>query len=101
ALAVTLAPASADAGVAISVSVPGIAVVAGPPAHVPMAVPSLRPSHRHVWVPAHWTWRGARGYEWAPGYWVIPPVHTVGWVPGYWATGARGHVWVDGHWGPR
>jgi len=89
ALLAGLVSAPAEAGVHVSVAVPGVRVVIDPWA------PGYRPGPR-----AGWAW--VDGYRdswgnWVPGYWV-PSYSRVGytWVPGYW----EGRVYVDGYWRP-
>ena len=56
-----------------------------------------RPSPRHVWVGAEWTWSGGRYVE-VPAHWDLPPRGRHAWVAGHWTHTRRGDYWVAGHW---
>ena len=88
ALALSFTAPTAEAGVYVNVSVPGITVAVNP--WSPHWTPAPRAGYR--WVAGHW-----EGRSWVPGYWV-PTYSRAGyvWVPGYWD-----HMnWVEGYWRP-
>ena len=84
----SLAVNPAQAGVHVSVSVPGVSIVVNP------WDPGYRPAPRagYHWVDGYWA-----GPNWVPGYWQ-PAYARAGylWVPGYW----NGHSYIDGYWRP-
>lgn len=91
ALALCALPASAFAGVFISVNLapPVLPVYTQPPC----------PGDGYLWTPGHWAY-GPAGYYWVPGVWVRPPRVGLLWTPGYWAFGTGVYVWHPGYWGP-
>jgi hypothetical protein len=88
---VSLIPASASAGVFISV---GFA----PPA-LPVYVQPPCPEDGLMWVPGYWHY-GDEGYYWVPGAWVPAPAPGLLWTPGYWGWGGGVYVFHEGYWGP-
>ncbi|HUA99797.1 MAG TPA: hypothetical protein VMA34_15800 [Terracidiphilus sp.] len=91
ALIVCALPASAFAGVFISVGIapPVLPVYAQPPC----------PGDGYLWTPGYWAY-GAAGYYWVPGVWVHPPRVGVLWTPGYWGFAGGFYAWHPGYWGP-
>lgn len=91
ALVLCALPASAFAGVFVSVNIapPVLPVYAQPPC----------PGDGYLWTPGHWAY-GPAGYYWVPGVWVRPPRVGLLWTPGYWAFGTGVYVWHPGYWGP-
>jgi hypothetical protein len=73
AMLVSLIPASASAGVFISV---GFA----PPA-MPVYVQPPCPEDGLMWTPGYWHY-GEEGYYWVPGAWVPAPAPGLLWTPG-------------------
>ncbi len=86
-----LAPAAAQAGIAISINIapPALPVYEQPPC----------PVEGHHWIPGYWAY-GPDGYYWVPGVWVAPPRVGVLWTPGYWGFVGGNYVWHEGYWGP-
>lgn len=91
AAAVAAVPASAFAGVFVSVSI-------APPA-LPVYAQPMCPAPGYMWTPGYWAY-GPAGYYWVPGVWVQPPAVGVLWTPGYWGWGPGGYIWHRGYWGP-
>lgn len=85
------APASAKAGVFVSITI-------APPA-LPVYVQPPCPLEGHLWTPGYWAY-GPLGYYWVPGVWVAPPRVGVLWTPGYWGFGGGVYGWHAGYWGP-
>jgi WXXGXW repeat (2 copies) len=91
AMALAIAPASAFAGIFISV---GFA----PPA-LPVYVQPVAPGDGYLWNPGYWAY-GPEGYYWVPGVWVRPPQVGLLWTPGYWGWGGSAFIFHEGYWGP-
>lgn len=90
ALIIAAVPASAFAGVVVSVA------IAPPP--LPVYTQPICPAPGFMWTPGYWSY-GAAGYYWVPGVWVNPPAVGVLWTPGYWGWGRGAYVWHRGYWG--
>jgi WXXGXW repeat (2 copies) len=57
-----------------------------------------RPSHDHVWVEGHWTFRDTH-YEWINGHWEVPPERGDVWVQPHTEQRSDGNYnFVEGHW---
>lgn len=91
ALGSCLIPATASAGVFISVRI-------GPPV-LPVYVQPPCPQPGYMWVPGYWAY-GPMGYYWVPGVWVAPPRVGFLWTPGYWGFVGGIYSWHEGYWGP-
>jgi hypothetical protein len=91
ALLLSLVPASAFAGVFISV---GFA-----PPVLPVYVQPECPQPGLMWTPGYWAY-GPDGYYWVPGAWVPAPYEGALWTPGYWGWSGGLYVFHDGYWGP-
>lgn len=91
ALALCALPASAFAGVFVSVNI-------APPV-LPVYAQPVCPGDGFLWTPGYWAY-GPAGYYWVPGVWVRPPRVGLLWTPGYWAFGTGVYVWHPGYWGP-
>lgn len=91
ALLVCLIPASANAGVFISVG------FAPPPLPVYDQPPCPEPGW--MWQPGYWAY-GPDGYYWVPGTWVPAPEPGMYWTPGYWGWSDGLYMWHPGYWGP-
>ncbi|HVZ83949.1 MAG TPA: hypothetical protein VG893_09780 [Terracidiphilus sp.] len=91
ALVLSIVPASAFAGVFISVG------FAPPPLPVYDQPPCPEPGL--MWTPGYWAY-GPDGYYWVPGAWVPAPYEGALWTPGYWGWGSGLYVWHPGYWGP-
>ncbi len=91
ALVLSIVPASAFAGVFISVG------FAPPPLPVYEQPPCPEPGW--MWTPGYWAY-GPDGYYWVPGAWVPAPYEGALWTPGYWGWGDSLYVWHAGYWGP-
>lgn len=91
ALVLCALPASAFAGVFVSVNIapPVLPVYAQPPC----------PGDGFLWTPGYWAY-GPAGYYWVPGVWVRPPRVGLLWTPGYWGFGGGVYAWHPGYWGP-
>jgi hypothetical protein len=90
ALVLSIVPASAFAGVFISVGfAPPVLPVYDQP---PVPEPGL------LWTPGYWAY-GEDGYFWVPGAWVPAPYEGALWTPGYWGWGEGLYVWHPGYWG--
>ena len=89
---VPLVPASAHAGVFISVGFapPPLPVYAQPPC----------PEPGWMWMPGYWAY-GPDGYYWVPGTWVPAPYEGALWTPGYWGWNAGLYMWHSGYWARR
>jgi hypothetical protein len=93
ALLLALVPASAFAGVFISVNF-------GPPP-MPVYVQPPCPEPNMMWTPGHWAWDPEIGdYYWVPGAWVPAPYMGALWTPGYWGWDGGVYLWHEGYWGP-
>jgi WXXGXW repeat (2 copies) len=90
ALLLSVIPASAFAGVFISV---GFA----PPVLPVYEQPPL-PAPGYIWTPGYWAY-GDAGYYWVPGVWVQPPGVGLLWTPGYWGFAGGFYGWHPGYWG--
>ncbi len=88
---VVTAPAPAEAGVFVSITV-------APPA-LPVYVQPPCPADGYLWTPDYWAW-GPAAYYWVPGVWVRPPRIGVLWTPGYWGLAGSVYGWHAGFWGP-
>jgi len=90
ALLLSLVPASAFAGVFISVGFapPVLPVYEQPPC----------PEPGLVWTPGYWAY-GPDGYYWVPGAWVPAPYEGALWTPGYWGWSDNLYLWHAGYWG--
>ena len=86
-----LAPATASAGIFISV---GFA-----PPVLPVYTQPLCPGDGYIWTPGYWGY-GDEGYYWVPGVWVSPPQPGLLWTPGYWGWGGNAYLFHAGYWGP-
>lgn len=100
----------AEAGVVVSIGLPGFTINAWSPHYVPAARSGWSWAAGHYdawgqWHPGHWRPVSARaGYDWVPGYWVGAHYYDgywrsynrVGysWVSGYYSRGA----WCEGYW---
>lgn len=84
-----LVPASAHAGVFISVG------FAPPP--MPVYVQPPCPEPGWMWTPGYWGY-GPDGYYWVPGTWVPAPYEGAMWTPGYWGWNTGLYVWHPGYW---
>ena len=91
ALLLALIPASAHAGIFISV---GFA----PPA-LPVYVQPICPEPILMWTPGYWGY-GPDGYFWVPGAWVPAPYAGALWTPGYWGWSGGAFAFNEGFWGP-
>jgi hypothetical protein len=91
ALFVGLIPASANAGVFISVG------VAPPP--LPVYVQPECPEPGMMWTPGYWAY-GDDGYYWVPGTWVPAPSPGLLWTPAYWGWSGGQYIFHGGYWGP-
>jgi hypothetical protein len=91
ALLVSVIPASAFAGVFVSITV-------APPV-LPVYAQPVCPGDGYLWTPGYWAW-GPAGYYWVPGTWVMPPRVGFLWTPGYWGYGGGVYAWHAGYWGP-
>src|ERR1019366_1051733 len=91
ALLLALIPASASAGVFISV---GFA----PPALPEYEQPPC-PEPGYMWTPGYWAY-GDDGYYWVPGTWVPAPEPGMLWTPTYWGWSDGVYVFHHGYWGP-
>ena len=90
---VALIPASAPAGVFVSVN------IAPPP--LPVYDQPPIPGEGYLWTPGYWAWDGDAGqYYWVPGAWVLPPEPGLLWTPGYWGWSNGVYAWNAGYWGP-
>ena len=87
----TMSPAQAQIGIAISVHV-------APPV-LPVYVQPALPAPGYLWTPGYWGY-GDAGYYWVPGVWVQPPSAGVLWTPGYWGFEGGAYGWHGGYWGP-
>jgi hypothetical protein len=88
---VSIVPASAFAGVFVSITV-------APPV-LPVYAQPVCPGDGYLWTPGYWAW-GPAGYYWVPGTWVLAPRPGVLWTPGYWGFGGGVYLWHAGYWGP-
>jgi WXXGXW repeat (2 copies) len=84
------APATAHAGVFVSVAVP-------PPA-IPVYAQPEAPGDGYIWTPGYWAY-GDNGYYWVDGAWVYAPYEGALWTPGYWGWGGGFYAWHPGYWG--
>jgi WXXGXW repeat (2 copies) len=91
ALLVGIVPASAFAGVFVSITV-------APPV-LPVYAQPVCPGDGYLWTPGYWAY-GPAGYFWVPGTWVLAPQPGLLWTPGYWAFGSGAYLWHAGYWGP-
>jgi hypothetical protein len=91
ALVLCALPASAFAGVFVSVNI-------APPVLPVYAQPAC-PGDGFLWTPGYWAY-GPAGYYWVPGVWVRPPRVGLLWTPGYWGFGGGVYAWHPGYWGP-
>jgi hypothetical protein len=91
ALLVAVIPASAHAGIFISV---GFA-----PPVLPVYVQPVCPEPNLMWMPGYWAY-GDEGYYWVPGAWVPAPYVGALWTPGYWGWSNGLYVFNEGYWGP-
>ncbi|MCE5316749.1 MAG: hypothetical protein LLG04_05220 [Parachlamydia sp.] len=66
-----------------------------PPAAVAEVIPTS-PGASYLWVPGHWTWKGA--WYWEKGHWSVRPYPQAIWIPGQWTVRHHGWVWMQGHW---
>ena len=71
-------------------------VIKTPPPVVKVEVKPVKPFHKAVWIPGHWTWKRGK-YVWVKGRWAKPHRGYV-WVSGYWVKRPGGWVWIRGHW---
>jgi WXXGXW repeat (2 copies) len=90
ALLISLIPASALAGVFISV---GFA-----PPILPVYVQPPCPEPGLMWMPGYWAY-GPDGYYWVPGTWVPAPYDGALWTPPYWGWSSGLYVFHPGYWG--
>ncbi len=90
ALLLPLIPASANAGVFISV---GFA-----PPVLPVYVQPPCPEPGLMWTPGYWAY-GDDGYYWVPGAWVPAPYEGALWTPPYWGWSSGLYVFHPGYWG--
>jgi hypothetical protein len=88
---VSIVPASAFAGVFVSITV-------APPV-LPVYAQPICPTPGYLWTPGYWAY-GPAGYYWVPGVWVAPPAPGLLWTPGYWGFGGGIYAWHAGFWGP-
>jgi hypothetical protein len=93
ALLATAAPLSAQAAVAI-----GVSINIAPPV-LPVYEQPPMPGLGYIWTPGYWAW-GDDGYYWVPGTWVLAPAPGLLWTPGYWGWGGGVYAWHAGYWGP-
>jgi hypothetical protein len=93
ALLATAAPLSAQAGVAI-----GVSINIAPPV-LPVYEQPPMPGVGYIWTPGYWAW-GDDGYYWVPGTWVLAPAPGLLWTPGYWGWAGGVYLWHVGYWGP-
>src|ERR1700753_2388523 len=91
ALLVSVIPASAFAGVFVSITV-------APPV-LPVYAQPVCPGDGYLWTPGYWAW-GPAGYYWVPGTWVMPPRVGFLWTPGYWGFVGGAYAFHAGYWGP-
>jgi hypothetical protein len=87
----TIVPASAFAGVFVSITV-------APPV-LPVYAQPVCPGDGYLWTPGYWAY-GPAGYYWVPGTWVMPPTPGLLWTPGYWGFAGGIYAWHAGFWGP-
>jgi hypothetical protein len=90
ALLIAVIPASAHAGIFISV---GFA-----PPVLPVYVQPVCPAPNLMWTPGYWAY-GPDGYYWVPGAWVPAPYVGALWTPGYWGWGGGQYLFHEGYWG--
>jgi hypothetical protein len=90
--AVLVAPTTASAQIAISVTAP-----IAPPA-LPIYVQPALPAPGYLWTPGYWAWDGA-DYYWVPGTWAMPPNVGLLWTPGYWGWNDGAYLFNTGYWG--
>jgi hypothetical protein len=88
---ISIVPASAFAGVFVSITV-------APPV-LPVYAQPVCPTPGYLWTPGYWAY-GPAGYYWVPGVWVAPPRPGLLWTPGYWGFGGGIYAWHAGFWGP-
>jgi hypothetical protein len=88
---VVFSPSNVSAQAAIRIQV-------APPVPRVEVIP-MAPSPRHVWVPGHWGWNGAR-HIWVGGYHDVPPYRGYTWIPSQWVNEGGYWVYRQGHWGP-
>jgi hypothetical protein len=93
AAAVPALPVTANAGIAI-----GLSVNFAPP-ELPVYEQPPIPAPGYIWVPGYWSWDGG-DYYWVPGTWALAPVVGYLWTPGYWGWGGGAYLWHAGYWGP-
>jgi len=91
-LGLSIAPASSEAGIFISVNIapPALPVYEQPPV----------PAPGYIWTPGYWAYAEDVGYYWVPGTWVLAPQPNYLWTPGYWGWADDVYVWHAGYWGP-
>src|ERR1700733_13652020 len=90
---VSLAPAPANAQIAV-----GVSIRVAPPA-IPVYEQPPCPVEGYMWTPGYWAY-GSAGYYWVPGVWIAPPRVGLLWTPGYWGWGGGVYAWHAGYWGP-
>ena len=88
---VSIVPASAFAGVFLSITI-------APPI-LPVYAQPICPGDGYLWTPGYWAY-GEAGYYWVPGTWVLAPRPGFLWTPGYWGWGGGFYAWHAGYWGP-
>ncbi|MGC2398271.1 MAG: YXWGXW repeat-containing protein [Acidobacteriaceae bacterium] len=88
---VSIVPASAFAGVFVSINI-------APPI-LPVYAQPVCPGDGYLWTPGYWAY-GPAGYFWVPGTWVLAPRPGLLWTPGYWGFGGGAYLWHAGYWGP-
>jgi hypothetical protein len=86
-----MAPASAQIGIGVNITI-------APPA-LPVYEPPPLPAEGWLWTPGYWAY-GPDGYYWVPGTWVEPPQPGLLWTPGYWGFNNGAYVFNQGYWGP-
>lgn len=88
-IALTEAPAQAQAAIRIQVA---------PPALRTEVIPRA-PSPRHVWVAGHWGWNGSK-HVWVGGYHALPPHPGYHWNPAHWTNEGGAWAFQQGNWSP-
>ena len=91
ATAAPFAPAAAQIGINVSVTVA--------PPELPVYEQPPLPAPGYIFTPGYWAY-GDDGYYWVPGTWVEPPQPGLLWTPGYWGFVGGQYRYNTGYWGP-
>jgi hypothetical protein len=99
AVALSVAPLAAHAGVDIGVNIGAPVVAEGAPPPPRVEVIGTAPGPDYFWVAGHWTWNGGRWVWLAGSYRRHPHFHPGGgWEQGHWDRRGNNSVWVEGRW---